>query len=197
MVVGLTGGIGSGKTTVAGIFNTLGVPIYVADTEAKNIMSNSVEIKNALIKLFGEKAYHKGLLNREYLSSKIFENKELLQKMNNIVHPAVKQHFKNWLKEQKSSYVIKEAAIIFEHGKQAEYDYVITVVADVEKRVERTMKRDSKSRKSIENIMDNQLLDDEKVKLSDFVIRNDDLRETKSQVLKIHEILLERAAKKY
>jgi len=197
MVVGLTGGIGSGKTTVAGIFNTLGVPIYVADTEAKNIMSNSVEIKNALINLFGKKAYHKGLLNREYLSSKIFENKELLQKMNNIVHPAVKQHFKNWLKEQKSSYVIKEAAIIFEHGKQAEYDYVITVVADVEKRVERTMKRDSKSRKSIENIMDNQLLDDEKVKLSDFVIRNDDLRETKSQVLKIHEILLERAAKKY
>ena len=115
IVVGLTGGIGSGKTTVGSFFESFGIPIYIADKEAKGLMNRSKVIKRKLIELFGESAYEKGQLNRTYLATKIFSDKELLSKMNAIIHPKVASHFKRWLKKQDAPYVIKEAAIIFEN----------------------------------------------------------------------------------
>jgi len=193
MVVGLTGGVGSGKTTVAEFFNDLGVPIYIADKEAKLLMTSSKDLKFKIRNLFGEKAYENGELNRAYLSTEIFRDKRLLEQMNAIVHPAVAKHFKLWSEDQNSPYVIKEAAIIFEQDKQDEYDYIITVIANREERIKRVMDRDTRTRASIENIMDNQLSDSEKAKLSDFIIENNSLDSTRKEVIKLHKNLLKRA----
>ena len=189
-IVGLTGGIGSGKTTVSNMFKDLGVPVYIADNEAKNLMSSSKVIKRKLIDLFGPKAYEDNSLNRTYIASKIFNDDTYLQKMNAIIHPKVANHFKHWLQKQTSKYVIKEAAIIFEHNMQSQYDYVITVIANEEDRINRILKRDNTTKDKIMSIMKHQLSDDEKVKLSDFVIINDKLEHTKEQVLNIHNFIL-------
>ena len=189
-IVGLTGGIGSGKTTVSNMFKDLGVPVYIADNEAKNLMSSSKVIKRKLIELFGPKAYEDNSLNRTYIASKIFNDDTYLQKMNAIIHPKVANHFKHWLQKQTSKYVIKEAAIIFEHNMQSQYDYVITVIANEEDRINRILKRDNTTKDKIMSIMKHQLSDEEKVKLSDFVIINDKLEHTKEQVLNIHNSIL-------
>lgn len=189
-IVGLTGGIGSGKTTVSNMFKDLGVPVYIADNEAKNLMSSSKVIKRKLIDLFGPKAYEDNSLNRTYIASKIFNDDTYLQKMNAIIHPKVANHFKHWLQKQTSKYVIKEAAIIFEHNMQSQYDYVITVIANEEDRINRILKRDNTTKDKIMSIMKHQLSDDEKIKLSDFVIINDKLEHTKEQVLNIHNFIL-------
>jgi len=189
-IVGLTGGIGSGKTTVSNMFKDLGVPVYIADNEAKNLMSSSKVIKRKLIDLFGPKAYEDNSLNRTYIASKIFNDDTYLQKMNAIIHPKVANHFKLWLQKQTSKYVIKEAAIIFEHNMQSQYDYVITVIANEEDRINRILKRDNTTKDKIMSIMKHQLSDDEKIKLSDFVIINDKLKHTKEQVLNIHNFIL-------
>jgi len=190
MVVGLTGGVGSGKTTVAKFFNDLGVPTYIADKEAKLLMTSSKEIKLKIRKLFGDEAYRNGKLNRAYLSTEIFRNKELLGQMNGIVHPAVAKHFKLWLRDQTSPYVVKEAAIIFEQGKQNEYDYIITVIANREERIQRVMGRDMRTRDSVVKIIANQFSDSEKSKQSDFIIKNNSLDNTREQVIKLHGKLL-------
>ncbi len=189
-IVGLTGGIGSGKTTVSNMFKDLGVPIYIADLEAKKLMATSKVIKRKLIDLFGPKAYENNELNRAYIASKIFNDKVYLDKMNAIIHPKVATHFKQWLQKQTSKYVIKEAAIIFEHNMQSQYDYIITVIANEEERIKRILKRDNTSKEKIVSIIKNQISDQEKVKMSDFVIINDQLDHTKAQVLKIHNTIL-------
>ena len=189
-IVGLTGGIGSGKTTVSNMFNDLGVPVYIADLEAKKLMATSKVIKRKLIDLFGPKAYENNELNRAYIASKIFNDKVYLDKMNAIIHPKVATHFKQWLQKQTSKYVIKEAAIIFEHNMQSQYDYIITVIANEEERIKRIIKRDNTSKEKIVSIMKNQISDQEKVKMTDFVIINDQLDHTKAQVLKIHNAIL-------
>jgi len=193
-VIGLTGGIGSGKSTVARLFADLGVPIYIADERAKQLMNTSKVIKRELITLFGTKAYNVDGLDRNFIASKIFNNKELLQKMNAIVHPKVGADFKRWLKQQKASYVIKEAAIIFEHNQQSQYDYIITVTTPLEERVQRVMKRDNKSKEQIMAIVNNQLSDEEKIKQSHFIIVNQQLEETKVQVEILHQKLLKLTA---
>lgn len=192
VVVGLTGGIGSGKTTILEVFKSLGVPVYIADTEAKALMNRSKVIKRKLKDLFGEDAYENGKLNRPYLSSKIFNNKELLAKMNAIVHPKVAAHFKRWVNKQNADYVIKEAAIIFENNLQSQYNYIITVVADEDLRIKRVIKRDNASPEKVKTIISNQLSDAEKVKKSDFVIINNDLQEAKKQALKVHKEILKK-----
>lgn len=189
-VVGLTGGIGSGKTTVSNMFKDLGVPVYIADLEAKKLMATSMAIKRKLIDLFGPNTYENNELNRAYIASKIFNDKTYLDKMNAIIHPKVATHFKQWLQKQTSKYVIKEAAIIFEHNMQAQYDYIITVIANEEERISRILKRDNTSKEKILSIMKNQISDQEKVKMADFVIINDKLEHTKEQVLKIHNSIL-------
>ncbi|TDY12621.1 dephospho-CoA kinase [Meridianimaribacter flavus] len=189
-IVGLTGGIGSGKTTVAKLFSELGVSIYIADVEAKKLMNRSKVIRRKLIALFGEKAYTNEALNRPYIASKIFNNKELLEQMNAIVHPKVGAHFKRWLKKQNGAYVIKEAAIIFEEGMQSQYDCIVLVTADLEERINRVLQRDNTSREKVLAIVNNQLSDEEKIKKSDFVIVNNSIKDTKAQVLKIHKSLI-------
>jgi dephospho-CoA kinase len=189
-VIGLTGGIGSGKTTVSNMFKDLGVPVYIADIEAKNLMNSSAVIKRKLIDLFGDMAYQNNELNRAYISSKIFNDKVYLEKMNAIIHPKVAEHFKHWLQKQTSLYVIKEAAIIFEHNTQSQYDAIITVIADKDDRINRILKRDNTTKDKILSIMKHQLSDEEKVKMSNFVILNDNLEHTKEQVLKTHNSIL-------
>ena len=190
-IVGLTGGIGSGKTTVANFFRELNVPVYIADEEAKKLMNNSKVLIRKIKKLFGEKAYKNNELNRPFIASKIFNNKTLLEEMNSIVHPKVGRHFKKWLAKQDYAYVIKEAAILLENGGYKDYDFIISVITDKEIRIKRLLKRDRDSTKEkIKTIMDNQWEDEERIKLSDFVIYNNELKNTKKQVLSIHKKIL-------
>lgn len=133
-IVGLTGGIGSGKTTVAKQFQALGIPVYIADDEAKKLMNRSKIIKRKLKALFGDEAYKDNTLNRPFLADKIFNNAENLEKMNAVVHPKVASHFKNWVKKQIAPYVLKESAILFENGAYKDCDLIITVTAPLELR---------------------------------------------------------------
>lgn len=187
MIVGLTGGIGSGKTTIAKMFHELGVSIYIADIEAKKLMHTSHELKQELIKAFGKETYIDGELNRSYLSNIVFNQPEKLQQINSIVHPRVGQHFEEWYREHHAeNYIIKEVAILFENGSYTQCDKIITVVAPLEKRFERLLQRDHTTKEAIQKRMDAQWTDEKKIALSDYVIHNDDLVKAKEQVLKIH-----------
>lgn len=189
-IIGLTGGIGSGKTTVANMFLELGVPIYIADIEAKKLMNRSKVIKRKLLKLFGKEAYINNKLNKAYIAKKIFNDKDLLKKMNAIVHPKVASHFKRWVEKQKLPYVIKEAAILFENNNYLDCDAVITVIVQEDVRIERVMKRDNSTITQIKAIIDNQWNDEKKMALSQFVIENSQLSDTQNQVEKIHKQIL-------
>ena len=190
ILVGLTGGIGSGKTTVAKEFASLGVPIYIADEEAKRLMKTSKIIRRKLTELFGNEAYLNDELNRPFLADIIFKDKSYLQKMNAIVHPKVAKHFKKWVEKQDAPYIIKEVAILFENNSYEQCDFIITVTAPMKLRIERLLERDNTSIEKIQNIMENQWSDTEKIKLSHFVIENILLEKTKVQVLKIHHQLI-------
>lgn len=190
IIVGLTGGIGSGKTTVARMFNELGVPVYIADLEAKKLMKTSKVIKRKLIQLFGDEAYIDGELNRPYLANKIYSDKALLLKMNAIVHPKVKAHFIKWTKKQDFAYIIKETAILFENNSYQDCDFVITVTASEKDRIQRVILRDNSSSEKVKAVMNNQWSDEEKVKFSNFVIENTNLSETENQVRIIHQKIL-------
>jgi len=190
MIIGLTGGIGSGKSTIAKIFKDLGVPIYDSDKEAKALMNHSFIIKKAIISLLGENAYQEGILNRSYVSDKVFKDNKLLSKLNAIVHPEVKKHFMAWTLEQEATYVIQETALIFENGSQANYDKIILVTAPKEQRIKRVIDRDSTNKKAVLNRMANQLSDEEKIEKANYVIENIDLEKTITTVRKIHKKLL-------
>jgi len=192
IIVGLTGGIGSGKTIVAKQFSEMGIPVYIADEEAKGLMGRSKVIKKKLIKLFGDEAYVNNELNKPFLANIIFNDKVYLQKMNAIVHPKVARHFEKWVLKQHAPYVIKEVAILFENGGHKVCDFVITVTAPIETRIKRLLKRDNTSKEKIEVIMKNQWTDEDKVKHSHFVIENVELENTKKQVVKIHKEILKK-----
>ena len=192
-IVGLTGGIGSGKTTVAKMFAEIGIPVYIADVEAKLLMNRSKVIKRKLIKLFGDKAYINNELNKTFISDIIFNNKALLAEMNAIVHPKVASHFKRRLKKQEGLYCIKEAAILFENGSYKYCDLLITVIAPESLRIERVIIRDKSDASKVKTIIKNQWSDDKKIELSDFVIENKTLESTQKQVLQIHKKILKRA----
>ena len=185
-VIGLTGGIGSGKTTVAQMFANLGVPIFIADVEAKTLMVTSKVVRRKLLKAFGEDTYQNGELNRPYLAKLVFNDKKLLETLNGIVHPKVHQRFNRWLTKQTTSYVIYEAAIIFELGREHEFYKTILVVADADVKMERLMARDKSSKAQIESRVKNQWLDEVKVPLADYIIHNKALKETLKQVADIH-----------
>ena len=190
MIVGLTGGIGSGKTTVAKLFNELGVPIYVSDFEAKRIMVTNESLINGIKELLGEEAYNNKELNRAFISSKVFENKMLLNELNKIVHPAVAEDFLNWYNKQDSQYIIKESAILFESGSYKNCDLVITVTAPLEERVNRVVLRDNITRKQVLHRVMNQLSDEDKIDRSNFIIINKTIEEAKNQVAKINTEIL-------
>jgi len=189
MIVGLTGGIGSGKTTVAKLFKELGVPVYNSDLRAKKLMKNSREIRTAVIDLLGKDSYVLERLNKKYIADKVFSNKELLQKLNAIVHPAVRNDFLRWVKSKKTPYVIQEAAILFENSSYSNFDKIILVKAPKKVRLERILERDNGSKEEILARMENQWDDSEKIPLSDYIIENIDLDQTKLQVEQIHRQL--------
>ena len=194
-IVGLTGGIGSGKTTVAEMFKSFGVPVYNADEEAKILMQNSEAIKHELIDLLGESCYTDGQLNRSYIASQVFADKRLLQKINAIVHPKVAAHFQEWFSNQNAPYIIKEVAILFETKSQHLFDFIITVTAPIETRIQRVMDRDQKTKKEVMSVINNQLPDLEKINQSNFVIYNNIFSEIENKSLFIHNDIIKRLNK--
>lgn len=189
--IGLTGGIGSGKTTVAKIFETLGVPVYYADDVAKQLMQEDNVLKQSIINIFGKDSYTTdGKLNRLHLSSIVFSNPHQLERLNAIVHPATIQHAEQWMQQQQAPYVIKEAALIFESGSQSTLDYVIGVYAPQALRIQRTIKRDNIDKDKVLQRMQNQIDENIKMRLCDRVIQNDDQHSLMQQVLMVHETLM-------
>jgi len=189
-IIGLTGGIGSGKSTVANMFKELGVPVYNSDERAKYLMNTSLDIKSQLIKLLGEEAYKGDKLNRSFIAEKVFSNTNLLAKLNDIVHPIVRNDFIDWTKKQDYSYVIQETALLFENKAQDLYDSIILVTAPKETRIIRVVDRDKSSREQVIARMNNQLDDKTKLNLSNYVIENIDLERTSSNVLQVHASIL-------
>jgi len=185
-VLGLTGGIGSGKTTVAKIFKSLNVPVYNADQAAKILMNTSKELKHKIKQLLGEDAYKQNELNKEFISEKIFNNKVLLTHINALVHPEVTLDFNSWLSMQTSAYVVKEVAVLFETAAEDQFDYILTVTAPEALRIKRIIERDHTSLAKIKAVMSNQLQDSEKTAKSDFMILNIDWDDTQKQVYDIH-----------
>lgn len=192
--VGITGGIGSGKSTVAAIFETMGIPIYKADDAARRLMNDNAALKENIQQHFGTGAYKNGQLDRAYLATTVFNNQEKLGLLNSFVHPVTIQDGIDWMNRQTTSYAIKEAAIIFESGTQRDLDYIIGVSAPETLRIHRSMKRDHLTREDVKKRMDRQMDDAIKMKLCDTVINNDGQQALIPQVMNIHQILLARAA---
>ncbi len=192
IIVGLTGGIGSGKTTVLKMFQALEIDCYIADIEAKKLMNSSKKIRKAMIEEFGDDAYNDIGLNKKYIAKIVFENPEKLKKLNKIVHPRVNKHFKKFAKNATSIYVIYENAILFESKGHKKCDFIITVTAPIDVRIERILARDTTTKVDILNRMKNQLSDEEKIVKSDFIINNIDLIETQKDVVKIHSVILQK-----
>ena len=188
--VGLTGGIGSGKTIASKIFEVLGIPVYQADVAAKRLMESNPLLKNQLIEQFGNDAFVDGKLNRSYIAEIIFNDKEKLQLINSLVHPYTIQDGIEWMKKQTSPYAIKEAALIFESGSQSNFDYIIGISSPLTLRLNRTLKRDNINRELVLEKMENQLDEETKMKLCDFVLLNDERTLLTTQVLAVHEKLI-------
>jgi len=188
--VGLTGGIGSGKTTVAQIFEVLSIPVYYADPAARDLMNKDPELRKKIITSFGEDAYKNGELNRAYLGSVVFKDSEKLSLLNSIVHPVTIRDSENWMKNQKTAYAIKEAALIFEAGIEKYLDYVIGVTAPESLRIQRVVERDHVPMQKVLDRVQHQMDEKEKISRCDFVIQNDGIQPLIPQVLKIHETLL-------
>lgn len=188
-IIGLTGGIGSGKTTVAKMFEALGVPVYYADDEAKKILYLP-EVVDELTTAFGTGILQNGQPNRASIAALVFNDKEKLARLNSIIHPRVGQHFNNWVQDNVSHpFVIKEAAILFESGSYKLCDAVILVTAPVEERISRVMNRDGVLREQVLQRMENQWSDEQKKPLSQFIIESTGLKETQKQVGQIFNFL--------
>lgn len=191
--VGLTGGIGSGKSTVAKIFEGLQIPIYYADIRAALITKHNEQIIDAIKEAFGNDIFdEKGMLNKKLLAERAFKEAKQTERLNDIIHPFVLEDFKNWYDEQRAvPYILKEAAIMFESNSYKEMDKIITVYAPLELRIQRVMERDNISREAIQARIDKQMNEEEKIKRADYVIYNDGEQMLIPQVLKIHQELTE------
>lgn len=189
MVVGLTGGIGSGKTTVLHFFEELGAKVFIADVEAKILMNTDEDLINNIKDLLGEEAYLNGELNRKYVAEKVFKDSKKIALLNALVHPKVRNKFIEFMEQNSSYLIIYEAAILFESGSDTLCDYIITVTSELKSKIERITKRDGISEQEILNRMKHQYEDDFKIKKSNFVIQNNKLQYTRSQVNTIYNIL--------
>lgn len=190
-LVGLTGGIGSGKSTVAKIFSILGIPVYYADDRAKWLMVFDAELKKQILTHFGPESYSEdGSLNRSYLAGTVFSDESKVKIINSLVHPAVKKDFEKWAAQQNAPYVLKEAALLFETGSYKDLDKTINVSAPLKIRVTRVMMRDlHRTEKQINDIIDKQMPDEEKNHLADYIIKNNENKLLIPQVLAIHQEL--------
>ena len=184
--VGIAGGIGSGKTIICHVFKVLGIPVYNADLEAKLIMNKSDQVRLAVMQEFGDEAYSNGELNRAFLAAQVFNDAAKLAQLNRIVHPAVIQAAEDWADVQTAPYSLKEASILFESGSYKKVDYSILVTAPIEIRIARVMERDQVTREQVLARMNNQMSDEEKTKLADFVIINDGITPIIPQVMALH-----------
>lgn len=188
--LGVTGGIGSGKTSVCRVFSVLGIPVFSADNEAKEVMDIDTGIILRINTIVGKNLYATGSLDRAELARLIFNNNRLLEKVNSLVHPVVFSRFREWVKKQSAPYVIMEAAVLFESGSSEEVDRVLTVVAPIEERVSRVIHRSSLTREQVMERMRNQMSDSERIKHSDYVIQNSENDMIIPAVLNIHEDIL-------
>lgn len=188
-IIGLTGGIGSGKTTIANYFMATGIPVYIADDEARKIMQSEAII-DQIQKTFGTEIFEAGILNRQKLAEIVFNNPEKLKLLNGIIHPAVKKHFENWISiHDKTPFIIYEAAILFESGSYKNCDKIITVTAPLETRIQRVIQRDNTTRENVLKRINMQWDDTQRIAKSDFVVENIDPKITESEVGKILKIL--------
>jgi len=189
--IGITGGIGSGKSTICKVFETLNIPIYYADIAAAVITNKNNEVKSQLIAKFGDEIYSYGMLDRKKLARLIFNNSEALAFVNSVIHPAVKKDYENWLEINKSAlYTLKEAAILFESGANTQVDKIISVYAPQEIKIQRVMKREQITYEEVLRRISSQMPDEEKMRQSHFVIYNDVTQLVIPQVLKIHNLLI-------
>ena len=187
--IGITGSIGAGKSTVAGIFKVLGVPVFDADATAKNILNTDPVLRDQIASTFGSESYKNGLLDKKYLATLVFNNPDQLAKLNALVHPATIEAANIWAKhceEQGSPYILKEAALLFEAGTNVGLDFIIGVTAPVEMRIARVMERDHVTREEVLKRMQHQLDDTEKMKRCNFVIDNNEVSLVIPQVLALH-----------
>ncbi len=186
-VIGITGGIGSGKTTTCQIFEHLGVPVYYADVRAKELMAFEGPLKTKIIQAFGEEAYSGGRLDRAYLAKEVFNSKEQLSVLNGLVHPAVADDFDDWLEEHKNAdYVLKEAAILFESGAYQAVDFTVLVIAPEDVRIQRVVQRDGSTPEQVLQRIKNQWTQERKAKLADHIVNNDGSELLIPQVLELH-----------
>ena len=192
----MTGGIGSGKSTIAAIFQVLGIPVSFADQEAKRVMNEDPELRAAIIKKFGEETYAAGVLNRKYLAGQVFSDPAKLEILNSLVHPATIREGRKWMQElgDRYPYAIREAAILFETSAAGHLDFIIGVSAPATLRIHRTMQRDKITREEVLQRMKNQIDEEIKMRLCDAVIINDDQHAVLPQVLELHQRLLQLAA---
>lgn len=192
MVVGITGGIGSGKSIVCRLFGCLNIPVYDADSRAKWLTNHDPEIRKNVTALLGEDSYTaSGEYNRPFVASQVFGNADLLAKLNNIIHPAVQQDTDSWIKKHSHyPYLIKEAALMNKAGHHNNLDYVIVVDAPVDLRVKRVLVRDNRSEEEIRNIIARQVSDDERRQIADFIVHNDEDSALIPQILALHQNLL-------
>lgn len=192
--VGITGGIGAGKSTVCRVFKALGIPIYDADSRAKNITVTNMDLMAEIKAQFGEASYlESGELNRVFLAQTVFNNPDKLQILNGLIHPKMREDSQNWIQEHegKFPYLIKEAALLFEAGSYKDLDKIITVSAPLDVRIQRTLARDSHRQKSdVEAIIAKQMPQEEKEKRADFIIWNDGKQFIIPQVLKLHHLFI-------
>lgn len=189
--VGITGGIGSGKSLVCKIFSKLGAPVFDADSRARLIINENAQVKQKIIAVFGKAAYQNGSLDRQYIVSRVFNDNKKLNLLNNIVHPVVGEDFQLWSAEQNFKYVIKEAALMFESESYKQLNEVITISAPIELRIQRVLSRDRfRSKEEIDKIIEKQLSEDERTKRANYVIYNDEKSLLIPQVLNHHERLI-------
>lgn len=193
--VGVTGGIGSGKSTVCRIFKILGVPVYDSDSRARMLMNTHPDLKDKISHHFGKASYSEdGSLNRSYLADRVFSDADELEKLNALVHPAVKIDFDQWAAQQEADYVIKEAALLVETGSYRELDFLIVVTAPEEVRIDRILFRDDhRSVNQVKEILKKQYTDGEKIKYSDFLVNNDESHLIFPQILQIHTQIIEKS----
>ena len=187
--IGLTGNIGSGKTTVASCFEILGIAVFNADKQAKLLMDKDVDLKQSLITEFGKEVFFNNELNRKYLSNLAFNDDLVLKRLNALVHPVVQDAFEKWCIKQSGAYVIKDAAILFESNTYQSLDAIICISCPEEIRLKRILKRDNLSEKQVRQRMSHQLAEEKKISLSDYVITNDNSCLVTPQILSVHNAL--------